>query len=108
MPPASNPAAFDIAMTSAVRAGRLLAFLIAAGCVLVFAALARLMLRDWRVALLATLAFAFSGGIAVHARILRRDLVAAGPVTFAPNLRIVSGRPRPLSPPLRRPMRSFF
>jgi len=100
MPPASNPAAFDIAMTSAVRAGRLLAFLIAAGCVLVFAALARLMLRDWRVALLATLAFAFSGGIAVHARILRSELVAGCPVIFALMLLIVAGRRATIARPL--------
>src|SRR6202165_330439 len=40
-PPASNPAAFDAAMTSAVRAGRVLAFLIATGCVLIFAGLVR-------------------------------------------------------------------
>src|ERR1700694_853809 len=53
-PPTSDPAAFDAAMTSAVRAGRLLAFFIATGCVLIFAALARLMQRDWRVALIAT------------------------------------------------------
>jgi hypothetical protein len=92
MPPASNPAAFDAAMTSAVRAGRVLAFLIATGCVLIFAALARLILRDWRVALIATFAFAFSGGIAVHSRILRSELVAACPVIFALMLLIVAGR----------------
>jgi hypothetical protein len=92
MPPASNPAAFDVAMTSAVRGGRVLAFLIATGCVLIFAALARLILRDWRVALMATVAFAFSGGIAVHSRILRSELVAACPVIFALMLLIVVGR----------------
>src|SRR5882724_13637113 len=32
MPPASDAAAFDAAMTSAVRAGRLLAWLVASGC----------------------------------------------------------------------------
>src|SRR5712671_4719111 len=37
MPSASDPAAFDAAMTSAVRAGRLLAWLTATGCVLIFA-----------------------------------------------------------------------
>src|SRR5260221_1725978 len=42
MPSATNPAAFEAAMTSAVRAGRLLAWLIATGCVLIFAALVRL------------------------------------------------------------------
>src|SRR5258707_6822327 len=100
MPPASNPAAFYIAMTSAVRAGRLLAFLIAAGCVLFFAALVRLMVRDWRVALLATLAFAFSGGVAVHSRILRSELVAACPVIFALMMLIVAGRRGSVARPL--------
>src|SRR5882757_3102552 len=70
MPPASNPAAFDAAMTSAVRAGRLLAWLTTTGCVLIFASLMRLVVRDWRVALLATFAFTFSGGVAIHSRIL--------------------------------------
>src|ERR1700731_2706943 len=77
IPPATNAAAFDAAMTGAVRAGRLLAFLIATGSVLIFAALVRLIVRDWRVGRLGTLAFAFSGGIAVHSRILRSELVAA-------------------------------
>src|ERR1700704_4079961 len=36
IPPASNPAAFDAAMTSAVRAGRLVVWLTATGCALVF------------------------------------------------------------------------
>src|SRR6202158_1181657 len=61
IPPASNTAAFDAAMTSAVRAGRVLAWLIAAGCVLIFAALVRRIVRDWRIGLMATFAFAFSG-----------------------------------------------
>src|SRR5437879_1251999 len=77
IPPASNAAAFDAAMTSAVRAGRVLAWLIASGCVSIFAALVRLIARDWRVALMATFAFAFHGGIAVHSRILPSRLVAA-------------------------------
>src|SRR5450631_385671 len=92
IPPAANAAAFDAAMTGAVRAGRLLAFLIATGCVLIFAALVRRIVHDWRVAMLATVAFAFSGGIAVHSRILRSELVAACPVIFAAMILIVFGR----------------
>ena len=92
IPPAADPAAFDAAMTQAVRAARVLAFLIAAGSVLIFAGLARLILRDWRVALLATLAFALSGGIAVHSRILRSELGAACPVIFALMILIAVGR----------------
>src|SRR5664280_376203 len=98
IPSAAQAAAFDAAMTDAVRAGRVLAWLTATGCVLIFAALVRLLVRDWRVALIATLAFAFSGGIAVHSRILRSELVAACPVIFA--LLIVIGRRAGIARPL--------
>jgi hypothetical protein len=100
VPPASNPAAFDAAMTSAVRAGRLLAWLTATGCVLIFAALVRRVVRDWRVALIATFALAFSGGVAIHARILRSELVAACPVLFALLILIVIGRRAGVARPL--------
>jgi hypothetical protein len=99
-PSASDAAAFDAAMTSAVRAGRVLAFLIAIGCVLIFAALVRLIVRDWRVAMLATLAFALSGGIAVHSRILRSELVAACPVIFALMILMAVGRRASVTRPL--------
>lgn len=92
IPPASDAGGFDAAMTQAVRAGRLLVFLIAAGCVLIFALLMRKVVRDWRVAMLATLAFALSGGIAVHSRILRSELLAACPVIFALLILIIAGR----------------
>ena len=92
IPKATDAAAFDAAMTHAIRAGRVLAFAIAVGCIAIFAALSRLMVRDWRVALLATFAFALSGGIAVHLRILRSELVAACPVIFALMLLIAIGR----------------
>jgi hypothetical protein len=92
MPSAANAGAFDAAMTQAVRAGRLLAWLIATGSVLIFAGLVRAIVRDWRVALIATLAFAFSGGVAVHSRILRSELVAACPVIFALLILIAVGR----------------
>src|SRR5579859_6320680 len=100
MPPASNPEAFDAAMTSAVRAGRLLAWLVSTGCVLIFAGLMRAIVRDWRLALIATFAFAFSGGLAVHARILRTELVAACPVLFALMILIVVGRLASLARPV--------
>ena len=100
MPSAANTAAFDAAMTGAVRAGRVLAWLIATGCVLIFAGLVGYVVRDWRVAMLATLAFAFSGGVAVHSRILRSELVAACPVIFALLLLIVVGRRAGVARPL--------
>jgi hypothetical protein len=100
IPPASDTSAFDAAMTHAVRAGRVLALLIATGCVLIFAGLARRIFRDWRVALIATLAFALSGGIAVHSRILRSELIAACPVIFALMILIIVGRRASLVRPL--------
>ncbi len=92
IPKPADAAAFDAAMTQAVRAGRVLAFLIATSCVLIFAALIRFIVRDWRVALLAVLAFGLSGGIAVHSRILRSELVAACPVIFALMILMAIGR----------------
>src|SRR3954469_22538512 len=100
IPPASNAPAFDAAMTSAVRAGRLAMWLTATGCVLVFAGLMRLVVRDWRIALIATFAFAFSGGVAVHSRILRSELVAACPVFFALLILIAIGRRASIARPL--------
>jgi hypothetical protein len=100
VPPAADAPAFDAAMTSAVRAGRVLALLIATGCVLIFAGLARRILRDWRVSLLATVAFALSGGVAVHSRILRSELVAALPVIFALMILIAIGRRAHIARPL--------
>jgi hypothetical protein len=100
IPPASSAAAFDAAMTGAVRAGRVLAWLIATGCVLIFAALVRFIVRDWRIALMATFAFAFSAGIAVHSRILRSELVAACPVILALMVLIVAGRSGSIARPL--------
>jgi len=83
IPSALDVAAFDTAMTQAVRAGRLVAFVTGTAIVLVFAFLMRRVVRDWRVALLATFAFAFSGGVAVHLRILRSEMLAASLVVFA-------------------------
>ena len=89
LPPASDVPAFDTAMTEAVRAGRVLAGLISALFVAVFAVFMRLIVRDWRIALLATFAFAFSGGVAVHMRILRTEMIAACFVIFAFMIMIV-------------------
>jgi hypothetical protein len=91
LPAASDRAAFDAAMTQAVHAGRLLALLLAAGAVLIFAGLVRRIVVDWRVALIAVLSFALSGGIAVHSRILRSELLAACPVIFALMILMVIG-----------------
>jgi hypothetical protein len=83
IPSATDVPAFDAAMTQAVRAGRVVAWLTGTLAVLVFAFLMRRVVRDWRVALLAAFAFAFSGGVAVHLRILRSEMIAASMVVFA-------------------------
>jgi hypothetical protein len=100
VPPANDISAFDTAMAHAVRAGRVLAFLIATSCVLIFAGLVRRIFRDWRVALLATLAFALSSGVVFHSRILRSELVAACPVIFALMILIIIGRRGSIMRPL--------
>jgi hypothetical protein len=108
MPSASDPAAFDAAITSAVRAGRLLAWLTATACVAVFASLMRLVVRDWRIALIATFAFTFSGGVAIHARILRSELVAAFPVLCALLILIAVGRRAAVMRPLAIALAAFL
>ena len=73
----ADRAAFDAAMTSAVHAGRVAALLTAACIILAFAWAARRLVSDWRVAMLAVTAFAFSGGVQMHLRILRSEMIAA-------------------------------
>jgi hypothetical protein len=92
MPLATDRPAFDAAMTSVIRAARLIPWITATGLVLVFAGFARLLARDWRVALFAAYAFAFSGGLQFHLRILRSELVAACLVTFALMILMVVAR----------------
>ena len=99
-PSAADIVAFDAAMTRVVHAGRLLALLIAVGCTLIFTALVRRITQDWRIALLAAEAFAFSGGVAVHTRILRSEFIAACPVIFALMILILIGRRASAARPL--------
>jgi hypothetical protein len=108
IPPASNPAALDAAMTSAVRAGRLAAWLTATACLLVFAGLMRRVVHDWRIALIATFAFTFSGGVAIHARILRSELLAAFPVISALLILIIVGRSAGPTRPLAMALAGFL
>ncbi|HMH71328.1 MAG TPA: hypothetical protein VK554_03360 [Bradyrhizobium sp.] len=101
MPPATDRLAFDAAMTSVIRAARVVAWMTATSFVVVFAGLARCLVRDWRVATLATFAFAFSGGVEFHTRVLRSEMIAGCLIIFALMILIaVSRRPtiwRPLA-----------
>ncbi len=92
IPSASNVAAFDAAMTSTVRAARVLSLLTAIVFVLIFASLIRLIVRDWRLAGLMTFAFAFSGGIGMHMRILRSEMISACFLSFSLMLLIIMAK----------------
>ncbi len=92
IPSALNVSSFDAAMTEAIRAGRIVAWLTGMIVVVIYAALIRHVVRDWRLALLTTLAFAFSGGVAVEIRILRSEMIAASLFTFAFLTLIIVGR----------------
>ncbi|MGJ4892554.1 hypothetical protein ACQR1Y_30460 [Bradyrhizobium sp. HKCCYLRH3099] len=92
IPPASDRTAFDAAMTSAVHAGRVAALLTASGILIAFTALARRLVSDWRIAMLAVTAFAFSGGVQMHLRILRSEMIAASFCILALMLLIIAAR----------------
>ncbi len=100
MPSASNVRAFDAAMTDVIRAARLVAWLTATGFVLVFAGLAQFLVRDSRVAMLGAVAFAFSGGLQFHLRILRSELIAGCFFAFALMILIAVARQATIWRPL--------
>jgi hypothetical protein len=75
--PSSSAAAFEEAITSAVRAGRLLSFGLAISVMLAFAVLIRKIVHERRLAMIATFAFASSGALAMQMRIMRTELIAA-------------------------------
>lgn len=99
VPSALNVSAFDAAMTDVVRAGRLLSLTTALAFVLVFACLAKGLVSDWRIALLGTFAFAFSGGLSVHLRILRSEMISGCLFFFAlATLILIAKRATPWRP----------
>jgi hypothetical protein len=82
VPPASDTKSFAEAMTALIRWARVLVCLMATGLVLTFGLLVRAIVRDWRLAGVATFAFAFSGGMQFHLRMLRSEMLAAGLVVI--------------------------
>ncbi len=96
----ADRAAFDVAMTGAVHAGRVAALLTAAGIILAFAWAARRLVSDWRIAMLAVTAFAFSGGVQMHLRILRSEMIAASFCILALMILIAVARRASLTRPL--------
>src|SRR5260370_18707289 len=99
-PPATDRLAFDAAMTSVIRAARVVAWMTATSFVVVFAGLARWRVRDLGVATLSTFVFAFSGGVEFHMRVLRSEMIAGCLIIFALMILIAGSRRGTISRPL--------
>jgi hypothetical protein len=83
LPPSADAGAFDAAWQGLVEAGRVLSLIFAGLFVWIFTASIRRLVGDWRIAVLAGLALAFSGSFAMHMRIMRTELLSAGLFTTA-------------------------
>jgi hypothetical protein len=92
LPPAADVAGFDRAWQQLVEAGRVLSLILGIAFVWTYAALMRRLIGDWRIAVMAALALAWSGGVAMHIRIMRTELLSAGLVTSALLLVLVAAR----------------
>jgi phosphoribosylcarboxyaminoimidazole (NCAIR) mutase len=92
LPPTSDVAAFDRAWQQLVEAGRVLSLILGAVFVWVYATLVRRLVGDWRIAIMAAIALAYSGGVAMHIRIMRTELLSAALVTCALLLVLVAAR----------------
>jgi hypothetical protein len=78
LPPVTDNAASGLAWMRATQAARLLSLFLGLAFATTFAYLVRTLVRDWRVAVLAAFALAFSGGFMMEIRIVRTELIAAG------------------------------
>src|SRR6266404_1830946 len=83
MQPACLQRKYASAWRVAVQSARLSSLAISLIFIAAFYFLLRRLVRDWRVAILGTFALAFSGGLAMHARIVRTELLAAALTTSA-------------------------
>lgn len=92
LPPVSDPDAFNRAWQHLIEAGRVLSLIIGGVFVWAYAALVRRLILDWRIAIMAAIALAYSGGFALQIRIIRTELLSAGLVTSALLLVLVAAR----------------
>ncbi len=97
LPPAANVPASEQAWSAAIHAGRLLSLAIAESLVGAFGLLLRRLVQDWRVAALGAFAIAFSGGMAMHARTMRTEMLSAGLAVIALLILLIAAE-RPRSP----------
>ena len=92
VPPAADVAGFDRAWQQLVEAGRVLSLILGIAFVWTYGALMRRLIGDWRIAVMAAIALAWSGGVAMHIRIMRTELLSAGLITCALLLVLVAAR----------------
>jgi len=92
LPPATDATAFNHAWQQLIAWGRVLSLLIAAIYVTTFAILVRRLFADWRLAILAATALAYSGGIAMHFRVIRTELLSSALATTALLLALIVAR----------------
>jgi len=92
LPPARDVAAFDAAWQQLIEAGRCLSLIFGWLFVWSFATLTRQLIGDWRIANLCAVALAFSGGIAMHIRVMRTELMSSALVTTALLLVLIAAR----------------
>ena len=92
LPPTSDVPGFDHAWQQLVEAGRVLSLILGIAFVWVYAGLVRRLIGDWRISVMAAFALAWSGGIAMHIRIMRTELLSAALVTSALLLVLVATR----------------
>lgn len=86
------PANSEHAWTAATRAGRVLSLLLSTAFVVTFAFLVRRLTANWQVAVLAAFVLAFSGGLAMNARIIRTELLASAFVVTALLVLLIAAR----------------
>jgi hypothetical protein len=92
LPPSSDAAAFNLAWQHLIEAGRVLSLIFGGAFVWVYATLVRRLIGDWRIAVMAAIALAYSGGFALQIRIMRTELLSAGLVTLALLFVLVAAR----------------
>jgi hypothetical protein len=92
LPSPADAGAYEHAWQQLIVAGRALSLLLGVAFVWSFAALIRRLLGDWRTAVLAALALAYSGGFLWHIRIIRTELLSAGLFTSSLLMALVAAR----------------
>jgi hypothetical protein len=94
LPSPNDAAAYDHAWQYLIASGRVLSLLLGVGFVWLFATLTRRVVGDSRIAIMAAIALAYSGGVAWHIRIMRTELLSAAFETLALLLLLVAARER--------------